>query len=145
VKYAAKRTWPEKPKAWEFKGEADTAEDFAVDFASTQDLRLGTQIVVIEREGEDPELRFFKVANTSPYQLVTAEAGAGGPSQAPAHDLTTMPESTYSDSTDDTEAVALPSLRPFSSMILYMAKVGLFAVVVIGALGFLIKYLRESV
>ncbi|EGV16535.1 hypothetical protein [Thiocapsa marina] len=80
MKYAAKRTWPDKPKSWEAKGEAETPEAFALEFAADQGLGLGTELVVIEREGEDAEIQFFKIANTSPYQLAQAEPRAGSKS-----------------------------------------------------------------
>ncbi|NCA71145.1 MAG: hypothetical protein EOM91_13780 [Sphingobacteriia bacterium] len=137
MKYAAKRTWPEKPKAWEFKGEAQTAESFALDFASTQDLRLGTEILVIEREGDDAEIQFFKVVNTSPHQVVTVDPRAGtSPEEAPSVTQAPAPAEEMA------QPVALPGLRPFTSMILYMAKIGLIATALIFAVGMLLKYLR---
>ncbi|UHD17750.1 hypothetical protein [Thiocapsa bogorovii] len=147
MKYAAKRTWPDKPKSWEAKGEAETAEAFALEFASDQGLGLGTELVVIEREGEDAEIQFFKIANTSPYQLVQAEprAGGGGASiqESPRE---SSAEATGRDVEDGgTELVATPldSLRPFKTMVLYMLKVAVVAFAAIYALGLLFRYLRS--
>ncbi|WP_296704822.1 hypothetical protein [Thiocapsa sp. UBA6158] len=147
MKYAAKRTWPDKPKSWEAKGEAETAEAFALGFAADQGLGLGTELVVIEREGEDAEIQFFKIANTSPYQLVQAEprAGAGG---APRQDATPEPSSTGSgvageEGSAEVAATPMGNLRPFKTMILYMIKVALVAFGAIYALGYLFRYLRS--
>ncbi|RKT45683.1 hypothetical protein [Thiocapsa rosea] len=148
MKYAAKRTWPDKPKSWEAKGEAETPEAFALEFAADQGLGLGTEIVVIEREGEDAEIQFFKIANTSPYQLVQAEprAGAGG---APRQDAMPEASSTVSsgasdDASAEVAATPLDNLRPFKTMILYMIKVAVIAFAAIYAVGYLFRYLRSA-
>jgi hypothetical protein len=147
VKYAAKRTWPDKPKAWEAKGEADTAEAFALEFAADQGLGLGTELVVIEREGEDAEIQFFKIANTSPYQLVQAEprAGAGGtaPQEAPREPSSATSSGAAEGGNAEVAATPLDNLRPFRTMILYMLKVALVAFAAIYALGYLFRYLRS--
>jgi hypothetical protein len=147
VKYAAKRTWPDKPKSWEAKGEAETAEAFALEFAADQGLGLGTELVVIEREGEDAEIQFFKIANTSPYQLVQAEPRAGG-GGTPTQDTPREPSSAPSggdaeDGNAELAATPLDNLRPFKTMILYMIKVALVAFAAIYALGYLFRYLRS--
>ena len=147
VKYAAKRTWPDKPKAWEAKGEAESAEAFALSFAADQGLGLGTELVVIERDSDDAEIQFFKVSNTSPYQMAQAEPRVSG-SAPPQHEnpikssLSAAPEQTADPSV---ETSPLDNLRPFRSMIFYMAKVALVAAAVIYALGMLFRYIRESV
>lgn len=146
MKYAAKRTWPEKPKVWELKGEAESAEAFALHFASTQDLRLGTEMVVMERDDEDAEIHFFKVSSVTPYQVVTAEARpSGGASETAARVERDIAEPTAGGEDQGAEPVALPNLRPFSSMIIYMAKVGLIATLTIAALGYLLKFLRSVI
>lgn len=38
MRYAAKRTWPDCPKAWEDHGEADSIESYALAFASNHGL-----------------------------------------------------------------------------------------------------------
>jgi hypothetical protein len=150
VKYAAKRTWPEKPKAWEFKGEAESAADFALDFASTQDLRLGTEIVVIERESDEADIQFFKVSSTSPYQIAAADPRPSGEiadsGQAQAASPAAGASSTSIPATPtEAETAVMPSMRPFSSMIFYMLKIGFIATAIIFALGMLLKYLRAAV
>lgn len=145
MKYSAKRTWPEKPKVWEFKGEAETAEAFAVEFASTQDLRLGTEIVVMQRETDDAEIEFFRVSNTSPHQVIASAGGETG-AQADASEASAGGESGSRavplSAESEANTAYVPSIRPFSSMIFYMVKVGFIATLVIGGLGYLLKYLR---
>jgi hypothetical protein len=148
VKYAAKRTWPDKPKSWEAKGEAETAEAFALEFAADQGLGLGTELVVIEREGEDAEIQFFKIANTAPYQLAHAEPRAGGaggtpPQDPPREPSPAPPGGEPGGANTEVAAAPLDSLRPFKTMILYMVKVAVIAFAVIYALGYLFKYLRS--
>jgi hypothetical protein len=150
VKYAAKRTWPDKPKSWEAKGEAETAEAFALGFAADQGLGLGTELVVIEREGEDAEIQFFKIANTSPYQLAQAEPRAGpgsGETAREAPSSAAAPTASADEAEEqDARAVAAPldSLRPFKTMVFYMGKVALIAFGAIFALGYLFRYLRSA-
>jgi hypothetical protein len=143
VKYAAKRTWPDKPKSWEAKGEAETAEAFALDFAADKGLGLGTELVVMEMDGDDAEIQFFKVANTSPYQMRQAEPRATGTAasreESPGE---TSPTDAVAES-QDAAAAALPDLRPFKTMVLYMIKVALVAFAAIYAFGLLFRYLRS--
>ncbi len=144
MKYAAKRTWPDKPKSWEVKGEAETAEAFALEFAAEKGLGLGTEIVVIEREDDDGEILFFKVSNTSPYQFVSAAPRVGGADSAPVGEAAAVTSAPLSDPTPADVTVTtpeLPNLRPFRSMIFYMAKVAVTAVALIAAFGFLRKLL----
>lgn len=138
MKYAAKRSWPDKPKSWEAKGEAETAEAFALDFAADKGLGLGTELVVMEMEGDDAEIQFFKVSNTSPYQMRQAEPRAASPA-APREE---SPADTIAES-QDAAAAPLPDLRPFRTMVLYMIKVALVAFAAIYALGILFRYLRS--
>ena len=36
MKFAAKRTWPEKASSWEHEGDADSAQGFALEFATSE-------------------------------------------------------------------------------------------------------------
>jgi hypothetical protein len=145
VKYAAKRTWPDKPKSWETKGEAESAEAFALGFAEDQGLGLGTELVVIERDSDDAEIQFFKVSNTSPYQMAQAEPRVGGSAPPPAENqVETSEASGNEDATPGVEIAPMDTLRPFRSMIFYMGKVALVAIAVIYGLGMLFRYIREA-
>lgn len=66
MKYAAKRVWPEAPKQWEYEGEADDMEAFAIEYARSQQLEQGTEMIVIEKGG-DLGLDYFRVSATEPY------------------------------------------------------------------------------
>lgn len=81
VRYAAKRTWPEQSKTWEYEGEAASLEDFALQFATNARLAAGNRFVVIEKGG-DATLEFFTVAANSPYRLVAGDAPAEAPAGA---------------------------------------------------------------
>lgn len=143
MRYAAKRSWPDKPKSWEAKGEAETAEAFALDFAADKGLGLGTELVVMEMEGDDAEIQFFKVSNTSPYQMRQAEPRAASPAAPREESPGEMsPTDTIAES-QDAAAAPLPDLRPFRTMVLYMLKVALVAFAAIYALGILFRYLRS--
>ncbi|MCG6896680.1 MAG: hypothetical protein LJE60_06180 [Thiocapsa sp.] len=144
MKYAVKRTWPDKPKSWELQGEAASAEAFALDFATSQGLGMGTELVVIEKEGDDSEIQFFKVANASPYQLVPAEPRAGGPAPPAAQDPAALPSTPSSADVPEVGSLAVPSVRPFVSMIFYMVKVGVIAMAIIYGLAMLFRYIRSA-
>ncbi|WP_058556946.1 hypothetical protein [Thiohalocapsa sp. ML1] len=73
MRYAARRTWPEKIKAWEYLGESEDMQDFALMFAEDKRLPADTEFVVIEKAGAESEIEFFKVTRTEPYALVAAE------------------------------------------------------------------------
>ncbi|QVL46721.1 MAG: hypothetical protein KFB96_13170 [Thiocapsa sp.] len=87
MKYTARRTWPEKSKSWEYLGESESLEEFALAFATDKALAVGTEFVVIEKAGAESEIEFFKVTRASPYGLVTAaprvesESGPGKAAQ----------------------------------------------------------------
>lgn len=72
MKYAAKRVWPEAPKQWEYEGDAEQMEAFALEYASSQQLAQGTEIIVIEKGG-DLGLEYFRVTSTEPYAVVTSQ------------------------------------------------------------------------
>jgi hypothetical protein len=73
MRYAARRTWPEKSKIWEYLGDSETVEDFALMFAEDKHLDADTEFVVIEKAGAESDIEFFKVSRTEPYTLMTAE------------------------------------------------------------------------
>jgi hypothetical protein len=73
MKYSARRTWPEKSKTWEYLGEAESLQDFALAFATDKKLDVGDEFVVIEKAGAESEIEFFKVTRASPYGLATAD------------------------------------------------------------------------
>lgn len=134
VKYAAKRTWPEKSAAWEHQGEAETAQAFAVEFATIEQLGVDVEFLVMAREG-DGEIQFFRVAGTAPFQILPAEPRTGG-APVPAAAMQT-------DVADDgPDPMPMPSMSPVISMLTYMAKVAFMAVVAIAVLGFAMKYIR---
>lgn len=90
MRYAARRTWPERSKTWEYLGEADSIEDFALDFATAQQLAADDELVVIEKEGAESDIQFYRVTRSSPYSLLPAEprvpSQSKAPQQAPAVD-----------------------------------------------------------
>jgi hypothetical protein len=73
MRYAARRTWPEKIKTWEYISEAEDMEAFALMFAEDKHLEADTEFVVIEKAGAESEIEFFKVTRTEPYALIAAE------------------------------------------------------------------------
>lgn len=133
VKYAAKRTWPEKSAAWEHQGEAETAQAFAVEFATIEQLGVDVEFLVMAREG-DGEIQFFRVVSTSPCQILPAEPRTGGAA---------APAAAQIDAADDAPAPIAISLSPVISMMTYMGKVAVMAIVVIGVLAFVMKYIRS--
>ncbi len=84
MKFAAKRTWPVRPDTWEYQGEAPDASVFAERFASDRQLAQGTEMVVIEKEGEDSTITFHKVMAVSPYKVETTSTPGGAARPAPA-------------------------------------------------------------
>jgi hypothetical protein len=88
MRYAAKRTWPDRPKAWEHQGEAEGLEAFALAFASERGLGVGSEFEVLDKDSDDATLVSFRVASTIPYTLGPVEsrtgAQAGAPASAPA-------------------------------------------------------------
>ncbi|WP_295543898.1 hypothetical protein [uncultured Thiohalocapsa sp.] len=89
MRYAARRTWPDKIKGWEYISEAEDMEAFALMFAEDKHLEADCEFVVIEKAGAESEIEFFKVSRTQPYALITAEPrveSASNPAPAPAPD-----------------------------------------------------------
>ena len=72
MKYAARRIWPEKSHAWEYLGEAEAIEDFALMFATDKSLAMNDEFVVIEKAGADSEIEFYKVSRAQPYAVMPA-------------------------------------------------------------------------
>ena len=120
MRYAAKRTWPDRPKAWEDHGEADSIEAFALAFASNHGLGVGTEFEVLDKDSDEAALVSYRVASSIPYTLGPVEARAEG--QAPP---------------------AIANTAPFAASAMafgfYMAKVALIIMVVMGVLFYLIK------
>lgn len=84
MRYAAKRTWPDRPKTWEHQGEAENLEDFALAFASEYGLGVGSEFEVLDKDSDDAALVSFRVASTIPYTLGPVAARIAAPASAPA-------------------------------------------------------------
>lgn len=134
MKFAAKRTWPEKASSWEHEGEADSIEAFATEFASIEQLAVDSEMVVMTKEG-GPSSQFFKVTGTSPYTLGPADQrSAAAPAASTAESV---------EETSEVEPVGMPSLSPVISMLFYMGKVAVTATLVIAAMAVGITYLKH--
>jgi hypothetical protein len=93
VKFAAKRTWPDHPKTWECQGEAESLEAFALAFASDVGMGLGTELMAVQKDADDPVIELFRVTATDPYALGPAQprpAGAAAPQQAASDSQATL-------------------------------------------------------
>ncbi len=149
MKYTARRTWPEKSKSWEYLGESESLEEFALAYATDKALEVDTEFVVIEKAGAESEIEFFKVTRTSPYGLVTAaprvesETDAGSSST----NATTKDEESSNDGGDDNyggvEAIA-GAWRGVISNILMFVKAGGAAFLFFLAAIFLAKWLFNA-
>ena len=137
--FAAKRTWPERPKAWEHQGEATSAEAFALEFAAVHALGLDTEFVVMEREGENAEIQFYKVTGVAPYRVVAAEARRAEAEAKPEEDASSASGSDGSAPVDPFFAVGM---RPVLTSVWFLIKVGLIAFLVVGSIGILLRYLK---
>ena len=137
MKFAAKRTWPEKASTWEHQGDADDVESFASEFATLEHLAVDTEFVVMQKEGDSQEARFFRVAASSPYRLEPAgpRTAASVPSDAPS----TVEEG----GEEESVPAGLPNLSPVISMIFYMGKVAFIATAGIALMAVVITYLRK--
>jgi len=136
VKFAAKRTWPDKATTWEHQGEADDVESFASEFTTLEQLAVGTEFVVMCKDG-DEGVRFFRVAATAPCRLEPAEARTA--STADAGSTGVEPAA----GEDESEPVGLPNLSPVISMLFYMGKVAFIATAGIAFMALIITYLRK--
>ncbi|NEV61457.1 hypothetical protein G3446_06035 [Thiorhodococcus minor] len=141
VKFAAKRTWPEKASSWEHEGDADTVEAFAAEFAAIEQLPVDTEMVVMSKGDGGPSTQFLKVVGTSPYAFEPVEPGKQAP--APAASSSDEPSQEQEQEQEEDQPVALPSLSPVISMLWYMGKVAVIATVVIATLAILISYLKS--
>jgi hypothetical protein len=80
MKFAAKRTWPDRPKTWEHHGEAETLQDFALAFAADRGLGIGTEFEVLDKDSDEATLVSFRVTATDPYAVGPVETNS--PNQA---------------------------------------------------------------
>lgn len=122
MRYAAKRTWPDRPPAWEQHGEAENLEAFALAFATERRLALGNEFEVLDKDSDDAALVGFRVTGTDPYRLAPPGSEASG-------------------STD-----GHPPPPPFAvsamGFFFYMAKTALILMVIMGGIMFALKYLN---
>jgi hypothetical protein len=128
MRFAAKRTWPDRPKAWEHQGEADDIETFALAFATDRGLGRGTEFVVLDKDAEDATLDSFRVTGTDPYTLGSTDShpAAASPSDQPGAMAGEPPPPLF-------------AVSAFSFMF-YMVKVAVFFLVVIGTLMWLARH-----
>jgi hypothetical protein len=138
MRYAAKRTWPDRPKAWEQQGEGETLEAFALTFATDRGLGVGTEFVVLDKDSDDATLESFRVTGADPYTL-----GPTGP-RPEGQAAASSPHGPWS---PEALAAAAANTEPppaFSgaamSFMFYMIKVAVIAVGVLGTLFYLIKH-----
>ncbi|AHF04715.1 hypothetical protein MARPU_13340 [Marichromatium purpuratum 984] len=78
MKFSARKTWPEKSQNWDYVGEAESIDDFALMYASDKGLAVDTEFVVIEKAGADSDIQFFKVARVEPYAVSAATPRVDG-------------------------------------------------------------------
>lgn len=134
MKYAAKRTWPDRPKAWEQQGEADNLESFALTFATDFGLGVGTEFVVLDRDSDDANLESFRVTGTDPYTLGSADART-------AQTVATEQPGPWSSAGPDatTGGDPPPFVNSAASFMFYMVKIAVLALVILGTLFYLLK------
>jgi hypothetical protein len=141
MRYAARRTWPEKIKAWEYVSEAEDMEDFALMFAKDKQLEANTEFVVIEKAGAESDIEFFKVSRTEPYALIAAEPrveAASNPARASAMART---QADSSPQMIDGGAEAIAGVwRAIFGNALFFGKVGATAMLLFVTVVFAAKY-----
>ena len=139
MRYAAKRTWPDRPKAWEQQGEADNLESFALAFATDFGLGVGTEFVVLDKDSDDANLESFRVTGTDPYTLGSADART-------AQTVATEQPGPWSSAgrTRQPGRDPPPFVNSAASFMFYMIKVAVLALAVIGGLMYLIKHFNLS-
>ncbi|MCF7996793.1 MAG: hypothetical protein K9L88_18470 [Chromatiaceae bacterium] len=145
MKYTARRTWPEKSKSWEYLGESESLEEFALAFATDKALAVDTEFVVIEKAGAESEIEFFKVTRASPYGLVTAAPrveGESAPGKAAPRDDPTAAEG-GDDNYGGVEAIA-GAWRGVIANILMFVKAGGAAMLFFLTAIFLAKWLFNA-
>ncbi len=145
MKYTARRTWPEKSKSWEYLGESESLEEFALAFATDKALAVDTEFVVIEKAGAESEIEFFKVTRASPYGLVTAAPrveSESGPGKAASQDDPTAAAG-GDDNYGGVEAIA-GAWRGVIANVLMFVKAGGAALLFFLAAIFLAKWLFDA-
>ncbi|QIK38723.1 hypothetical protein GWK36_12865 [Caldichromatium japonicum] len=146
MKFAAKRTWPEKAPTWEHQAEAEDAESFALEFSMLEQLAVDTEFAVMQREGGQG-VRFFRVVATDPYRLQPTASRQGTPAGFSAA-TTSAPDVSDSLSTETSSAADAPptvsGLGAAISTIFYMGKVFVIATAIIAVLGIIITFIRRS-
>ncbi|MGQ9659665.1 MAG: hypothetical protein ACUVT0_06135 [Thermochromatium sp.] len=140
MKFAAKKTWPDKATTWEHQGEAGDVQSFALEFAILEQLTTDTEFVVMRKDGDSQEAWFFRVAETAPYRLEPAGARTGGSgSRTPAENSGATGEGD-----EESAPVGMPSLRPFISMLFYMGKVAFIAIAGVALMAVVITQIRKA-
>lgn len=139
MKFAAKRTWPDKAATWEHQDEANDAQAFASEFATLEQLTVDTEFVVMCKDGADQTAHYFRVAAVNPYQLepATARSSSAAPESA------TVAETETPADDDDAAPVGMPNLSPVISMVFYMGKVAFIATAGIALMAVGISALRR--
>lgn len=147
MRYAARRTWPEKIKTWEYISEAEDMEAFALMFAEDKHLDAETEFVVIEKAGAESEIEFFKVTRTAPYALIAAEPrveAASNPAPAGASAGASVAARTSAEGSPgmiDGGAEAIAGVwRAMFGNALFFGKVGATAMLIFVTIIFLAKW-----
>lgn len=125
MRYAAKRTWPDRPKVWEQHGEAENMEAFALTFARDHGLGVGTAFEVLDKDSDDAAMGAYRVTCTIPYTLGPVEAHV-------EKQVQTVPSA-------PTPALFASTAFSFG---FYMVKVALGIMVVMAVLFYLIKKIQ---
>lgn len=136
MRYAAKRTWPDRPKSWEHQGEGENLEAFALDFASDRGLGVGTEFVVLDKDSDDASLEFFRVTGTEPYALGPTGARPEGPAGAQG-----QPDSPFATGAAPDSAPPAAFVSSALSFVWFMGKVAILALVAVVAIGYVLRQL----
>ncbi len=146
MKFAAKRTWPDKAPTWEHQSEADDIESFALEFALLEQLAVESEFAVMQKDGAQT-VRFFRVAATDPYRLEPAASRQGQQTSVlatggGASEISGSPKPQTADSAESQPPV--PTLGAAISTMFYMGKVFIIATTIIAVLGIVITSIRRS-
>lgn len=136
MRYAAKRTSPDRPKTWEQHGEAESLEAFALAFAADRGLGMGTEFEVIDKDSDDATLVGFRITGTDPLTLGNPGTREVEPVADRAADRTT-------DQTAEQHSGQAPPPAFVGSALgffLYMAKVAVLILGGVAGLMFVLKY-----
>lgn len=129
MRYAAKRTWPDRPKTWEHHGEGNTVAEFALAFAAERGLGIGTEFEVLDKDSDDAGLVSFRVTATAPYAL--SPTGVQEPDQSAVH------QSAHPTGNE-------PAPPPFASaalgFLMFMAKTTGGILALVGGIMLILKY-----